>query len=59
MLFLGLYNEPPRVAPPDAEKYAAPIFCREYGIYNKCASFGNRCRYIKAVRQTLILLNIS
>ena len=39
-------------------KYDVPIICGEYGVYNKYADFDSRCRYIKAVRQTLKQLNI-
>jgi endoglucanase len=41
-----------------ADKYDVPILCGEYGVYNKYADLDSRCRYIKAVRQTLKLLNI-
>lgn len=39
-------------------KYGVPILCGEYGVYNKYADLDSRCRYIKAVRQTLKTLNI-
>lgn len=34
-------------------KYHVPLLCGEYGVYNKYADLDSRCRYIKAVRQTL------
>jgi len=34
-------------------KYNVPLLCGEYGAYNKYADQASRCRYIKAVRQTL------
>ncbi|MDN3581496.1 glycoside hydrolase family 5 protein [Mucilaginibacter flavus] len=39
-------------------KYAVPIICGEYGVYNKYADLDSRCRYIKAVRAALKRLNI-
>jgi endoglucanase len=39
-------------------KYDVPIICGEYGVYNKYADIDSRCRYIKAMRQTLKALNI-
>ncbi|HTE02423.1 MAG TPA: cellulase family glycosylhydrolase [Mucilaginibacter sp.] len=39
-------------------KYNVPMLCGEYGAYNKYADLDSRCRYIKAVRQTLKTLNI-
>ena len=39
-------------------KYAVPILCGEYGVYNKYADQDSRCRYIKAMRSTLKALNI-
>lgn len=39
-------------------KYDVPIICGEYGVYNKYADPDSRCRYIKAVRETLKALNI-
>jgi endoglucanase len=39
-------------------KYDVPIICGEYGVYNKYADQDSRCRYIKAVRQSLKILNI-
>lgn len=39
-------------------KYNVPLLCGEYGVYNKYADLDSRCRYIKAVRQTLRALNI-
>jgi endoglucanase len=39
-------------------KYDVPALCGEYGVYNKYADLDSRCRYIKAVRQTLKALNI-
>lgn len=41
-----------------ANKYDVPILCGEYGVYNKYADLDSRCRYIKAVRETLKALNI-
>lgn len=38
--------------------YDVPILCGEYGVYNQYAGLDSRCRYIKAVRQTLKNLNI-
>lgn len=40
------------------QKYNVPILCGEYGVYNKYADLQSRCRYIKAVRKNLKLLNI-
>jgi len=40
------------------DKYQVPIFCGEYGVYNKYADADSRCRYIKAVRVALKKLNI-
>ncbi|TSD63741.1 glycoside hydrolase family 5 protein [Inquilinus sp. KBS0705] len=39
-------------------KYYVPILCGEYGVYNKYADADSRCRYIKAVRQSLKSLDI-
>lgn len=39
-------------------KYDVPLICGEYGVYNKYADPDSRCRYIKAVRQTLKELKI-
>jgi endoglucanase len=39
-------------------KYNVPLLCGEYGAYNKYADQDSRCRYIKAVRQTLKTMNI-
>ncbi|MDB5137916.1 MAG: hypothetical protein JWP37_4519 [Mucilaginibacter sp.] len=39
-------------------KYDVPVLCGEYGVYNKYADLDSRCRYIKAVRQTLKALNM-
>ncbi|GAB2706504.1 glycoside hydrolase family 5 protein [Mucilaginibacter koreensis] len=39
-------------------KYAVPLLCTEYGVYNQYADLDSRCRYIKAVRQSLKQLNI-
>ncbi|WP_461453676.1 glycoside hydrolase family 5 protein [Mucilaginibacter sp.] len=39
-------------------KYDVPILCGEYGVYNKYADQDSRCRYIKAMRNTLKALNI-
>jgi len=41
-----------------AAGYDVPILCGEYGVYKKYADPDSRCRYIKAVRQTLKSLNI-
>ncbi len=41
-----------------AAKYYVPILCSEYGVYNKYADADSRCRYIKAVNQTLNGLQI-
>ena len=39
-------------------RYDVPILCGEYGVYNKYADLDSRCRYIKAMRETLKALNI-
>jgi endoglucanase len=39
-------------------KYSVPLLCGEYGVYNKYADRDSRCRYIKAVRQTLKAMSI-
>lgn len=39
-------------------KYNVPLLCGEYGAYNKYADLNSRCRYIKAVRQTLKAMHI-
>jgi endoglucanase len=39
-------------------KYNVPLLCGEYGAYNKYADLDSRCRYIKAVRQTLKAMHI-
>ena len=39
-------------------KYNVPLLCGEYGVYNKYADPDSRCRYIKAVRQTLKAIQI-
>jgi endoglucanase len=39
-------------------KYNVPLLCGEYGVYNKYADRDSRCRYIKAVRQTLKAMDI-
>ncbi|MDB5144846.1 MAG: hypothetical protein JWQ66_3559 [Mucilaginibacter sp.] len=39
-------------------KYNVPLLCGEYGVYNKYADRDSRCRYIKAVRQTLKAMSI-
>jgi endoglucanase len=39
-------------------KYGVPLLCGEYGVYNKYADPESRCRYIKAVRQTLKAIKI-
>jgi len=39
-------------------KYNVPLLCGEYGVYNKYADLDSRCRYIKAVRQTLRAIHI-
>lgn len=41
-----------------ALRYHLPVLCGEYGAYNKYAAQDSRCRYIKAVRQTLKALDI-
>jgi len=41
-----------------SNKYYVPVICGEYGVYNKYADPDSRCRYIKAMRQTLKALNI-
>ncbi len=41
-----------------ANKYDVPVVCSEYGVYNKYADLDSRCRYIKAVRHQLYILNI-
>lgn len=41
-----------------ADKHNVPIICTEYGVYNKYTDADSRCRYIKAMRQTLKKLNI-
>jgi len=41
-----------------ANKYHVPILCGEYGVYNKYADADSRCRYIKAMRETLKALDI-
>jgi endoglucanase len=41
-----------------SDKYYVPIICGEYGVYNKYADLDSRCRYIKAMRQTLKAMNI-
>ena len=41
-----------------SDKYGVPILCGEYGVYNKYADLDSRCRYIKAVHQTLKALDI-
>ena len=41
-----------------AQKNNVPLLCSEYGVYNKYADLDSRCRYIKAVRQTLKALKI-
>lgn len=41
-----------------ANKYDVPVICSEYGVYNKYADPDSRCRYIKAVRRQLYILNI-
>jgi endoglucanase len=39
-------------------KYNVPLLCGEYGVFNKYADLDSRCRYIKAVRQTLKAIDI-
>jgi endoglucanase len=39
-------------------KFNVPILCAEYGVYNKYADEDSRCRYIKAVRKSLMQLEI-
>lgn len=41
-----------------ALKYNVPLLCGEYGVYNQYADLDSRCRYIKAVRQTLKTMGI-
>jgi len=41
-----------------ALKYNVPLLCGEYGVYNQYAGLDSRCRYIKAVRQTLKTMGI-
>lgn len=41
-----------------SSQFVVPILCSEYGVYNKYAALDSRCRYIKAVRQTLWELKI-
>lgn len=41
-----------------ADKYDVPLICTEYGSYNKYADEDSRCRYLKAIRQSLKKLNI-
>ncbi|WP_374949857.1 glycoside hydrolase family 5 protein [Mucilaginibacter sp.] len=41
-----------------ANKFAVPVLCGEYGVYDKYADAESRCRYIKAVRRNLKLLDI-
>jgi len=41
-----------------AQKYNVPVLCGEYGVYNQYADRDSRCRYIKAVRQTLKTLSM-
>jgi endoglucanase len=41
-----------------ADKHNVPLICTEYGVYNKYTDLDSRCRYIKAMRQTLKKLNI-
>jgi endoglucanase len=41
-----------------AQKQGVPLLCGEYGVYNKYADADSRCRYIKAVMQTLRQMNI-
>jgi endoglucanase len=43
---------------PWSDKYKVPVVCTEYGVYNKYADEGSRCRYIKAMRGTLKTLAI-
>ena len=40
------------------DKYRVPILCGEYGVNNKYTDLDSRCRYIKAMRNTLKTLNI-
>ena len=44
---------------PWSNKYGVPVICTEYGVYNKYADAYSRCRYIKAMRNTLKTLGIS
>lgn len=41
-----------------ADKYDVPLICTEYGSYKKYADEESRCRYIKAIRNSLKTLNI-
>jgi endoglucanase len=41
-----------------SDKYYVPVICGEYGVYNKYADLGSRCRYIKAMRAALKKLHI-
>ena len=41
-----------------ATQYNVPLLCGEYGVYNQYADINSRCRYIKAVRQTLKAMHI-
>lgn len=41
-----------------SNKYYVPVICGEYGVYRKYTQEDSRCRYIKAVRQSLKALDI-
>lgn len=43
---------------PWSENYNVPVICTEYGVYNKFADQYSRCRYIKAMHNTLKALSI-
>jgi endoglucanase len=41
-----------------SNKYAVPVLCGEYGVFNKYTDADSRCRYIKAVRKNLKAMNM-
>jgi endoglucanase len=41
-----------------SNKYAVPVLCGEYGVFNKYTDTDSRCRYIKAVRKNLKAMNM-
>jgi endoglucanase len=43
---------------PWSDKYKVPVVCTEYGSYKAHADEYSRCRYVKAMRNTLKTLNI-